>query len=338
MSKIDFNAHPAPAGPFEPALGGAAAPASAASGAPPAASRASGGGLDFAALGIPVLAAPHPGPLSLEQLVAAIGYEGRQLAVKQGLEAIKMKGDEIKELNDKKAEEIQKHLDALAEREKLSPWLRAFKWIGIVVGAIASAATVAAGVLTANPLLVAGGVVALTMLANSIVSEATDGKVSIGAGVAAVAKACGADETTAKWIGFGFELAVTVVGIVLSVGGTAGAQTAQLAEKIATVVKISSAVSVGSTIAGGANLAAQGALSIIVAQYDNKIALAKAELKDLEAIMERIQTAMKTEDDFLEAVMQRTEDLLGKVKEVVMDNIRAQTAILSGGGGARSLA
>ena len=287
-----------------------------------------GGGVDYAGLGIPALAVPSLAGLSLEQLVEAIGVEGRQQAVKQGLEAIKAKGDEIKELNAQKMEEVQKQLENLKKQQKLSPFLKAFKWIGMIIGAIASVATIAAGVLTANPLLVAGGLVGLTMTVNSMVSEATDGKVSISAGIAAIAKACGASEETAKWIGFAFEMAITVVGIGLTLGGGFASATAQAAT---TATKALSIVSTTTTILSGVNSVAQGSVQIASSVYDYKIAQAKAELKDLQAILEKIQAAMQSEEDFLEAVMERMENLLGSVKDIVQDNISAQTSILTSG-------
>jgi hypothetical protein len=76
---------------------------------------------------------------------------------------------------------------------------------------------------------------------------------------------------------------------------------------------------------------AQGSVQIASAVYDYQIAQAKAELKDLQAIMEKIQAAMQNEEDFLEAVMEKVEDLLGKVKDIVQDNITAQTTILTSG-------
>jgi hypothetical protein len=295
---------------------------------PPTSGGAPGtGGVDYAALGIPALAVPGMGALSLEQLVQAIGVEGRQLAVKQGLDAIKAKGDEIKELNDKKMEEIQKQLENLKKKNKLSPFLKAFKWVGIVLGAIASLAVIAAGAITANPLLIAGGIIGTTMLVNSIVSEATDGKVSIGAGIAEIAKQCGASESAAKWIGFGFEMAITIVGVGVTLGGAFGSAAGQA---VTTAAKVTTTISTTTTILSGANSVAQGAVQIAASVYDYKIAQAKAEMKDLQAILERIQTAMQSEENFIEAMMEKFENLLGAVKDIVQDNINAQTTILTG--------
>ena len=327
MSQVTFNPNVSQTGSPEQVQEGTVAPSVSGAATPPPVTPGAGG-VDFAALGIPALAAPHLGALSLEQLVKAVGHEGRRLAVQQGLEAIRMKGDEIKELNDKRMEEVQKQLEELRKKEKLNPFLKFFKWLGMVLGAIAAAVTTAVGAITGNALLVAGGIIALTMLANSIASEASGGKVSIGAGIGAIAKACGASEETAKWIGFAFEMAITVVGVGVTLGGSFGSAVSQSAT---TAMKVANAITVGTTIASGVNSMGQGALSIASSVYDYRIALAKAEMKDLQAILERIQTAMQSEEDFVKATMQRCEELLGKVHEIVQDNISTQTAILTGG-------
>lgn len=287
-------------------------------------------------LDIPVLPLPQLGALSLEQLVEAVGGEGRRLAVQHGLEAITAKGAEIQELNDKKMEEIQKQLEQLQKKEKLNPWIKAFKVIGMVLGAVAAVAGVALGAATGNPLLIAGGCIGLVMLANSISSEVSGGKYSIGAGVGAIAKSLGASEEAAKWIGFAVEMAITLAGVALSIGGVVkvtkvAADVAEATgETLSTLMKWSLVTTTASSILGGANTAAQGGVQIASSVYDYKIAQAKAEMQDLQAILERVQTAMQTEEDFVESVMQRVEELLGTVKSIVQDNITAQTAILAG--------
>jgi hypothetical protein len=326
MSQVTFNSNVKldQLDPFEEGKGGPGGASKNDTPPPPG----TGGGVDYAKLGIPALAVPSLAVLSLEQLVKAIGVEGRQVVVKQGLDAIRAKGEEIRELNEKKMEEVQKQLENLKKQQKLSPFLKAFKWIGMVLGAIASVGAIVAGALTANPLLIAGGIIGLTMCVNSMISEGTGGKVSISAGVAAIAKKCGASEETAKWIGFAFEMAITIVGIGLTMGGGFASSTSQVAS---TVIKALIVVTLATTIASGANSVAQGSVQIASAVYDYKIAQAKAELKDLQAILEKIQAAMQSEEDFLEAVMERMENLLGAAKDIIQDNITAQTTILTSG-------
>jgi DNA-binding transcriptional MerR regulator len=380
MSQVNLPPNPPVAGPRISGAGVNSSGNASGSGAPqipPGGASGASGGVDYAALGIPSLAAPVLAGLSLEQLVEALGGEGRRLAVQQGLDAVKAKGEEIKELNDKKTAEIRKQIDTLKKKEKLSPFLKAMKWIGLALGAIGAAIAVGAAVITGNPLLIAGAAIGAAMLINSLVSTFSDGKYSLASGIAAAAEKLGASESVAQWIGFAVEMAVVVVGAGLSIVGAwkvaagaaakgaeaaagaakggaqaaagaveggaqaatgavqAGAEAATGTAKVAVQVvtpaqKWISIATATTSILGGANSVASGSLAITSAKYDYDIALARAELKDLQASLQRIQTAMQTEEDFVEAVMEKTQDLLGKVKEIVQDNNTAQTAILGG--------
>jgi hypothetical protein len=222
----------------------------------------------------------------------------------------------------------------------------------MALGAIASIATLVAGALTANPLLIAGGIIGTVMLVNSIVSEATDGKASLGAAIAELAKKCGASENAAKWIGFAVEMAIVVTGAIFSIAGAIkgvtaaaakAAEAAELASELAiegtaaaaktttlTAAKAIAITTTATTILSGLNSVGQGIVQTIAATYDYKIDMAKAELQDLQAILEKVLAAMKSDEDIVEAIMEKTQDLFGKVKEIVQDNIAAQTAILTG--------
>lgn len=291
---------------------------------------------------IPILTDPKHGGLSLEQLVQALGMEGRQLAVKNGLEAIEGKKVEIKELNDKKLEEIQKQLDNLKSKGKLDGWLKAFKWIGIALGAIASVASIAVGAaliatgagVGAGTLLIMGGLIGCGMAVNGIVGEATGGKAGIAAGTAAICKGMGISEEAAQWIGFGVEIGVSLLGAACSLaGGVAalGGVAASGAATTATMVsKVANVVTTLGNVASGAVKVAEGGLGVASNVYDYKISRAKAELKDLEAIMLRLQESQETEKNLLESVMQRTQELLDAVTDIVKGNIEAQTAVLTG--------
>jgi hypothetical protein len=239
--------------------------------------------------------------------------ETRQVAAKTGLETLKAKAAEREEANQKKIEEIQTQLEKLRKQKKLSPFLKAFKWIGIVVGAISAAVIGVIGVVTANPLLVAGAAVMAAMTINSIVDEATEGKYSIRAGVAALAKECGASEEDAPLIGIIVEFSITIIGVGLTlVGGGAGG------------------VASAAGIVSGVTTAAQGTLSIVHASYEKSIADSRAAQKDVEAILVRIAEAQDIETRFLESVMKRAEELLASVREIVQGNTEAQTVILAG--------
>lgn len=288
-----------------------------------------GSALSLPALALPKLLPPDLLGMSLEQIVEAVGMQTRQVATQTGVETLKAKAAEREESNKKSIEETQKQLEKLKEKEKLSPFMKALKWIGMALSAIASAVTIAVGALTANPLLVAAGVIMAVMTVNSIVSAATDGKVSIAAGVAKLAEACGASEETAKWIGFGMEMVITLVGVCFSCGAGLSASAAKAAEAAGKVVDIMSKVSSATNVLSGLTTAAGGGLTIANGVYDYQITNSKATQKELDAVLERLRAAIEMETDFLEAVMKRAEELLADVKDIVQGNNEAQTAILT---------
>ncbi|MDR0672094.1 MAG: type III secretion system translocon subunit SctE [Zoogloeaceae bacterium] len=270
------------------------------------------------------------GNISLEELVKAIGMETRQVATKTGLETLKAKAAETEEANQKKIEEIQKQVEKLRKLAKLGPLGKVFKWIAMLVAAIAAAAATVVAAATANPLLIAGAAIMIAMVVNSMASEASGGKVSIGAGVAELAKQCGASEEVAQWIGMGVEIGVTLVGVALTFGAGLSSTVSTATETAGKVAQIAARVSQAASLASGVTTMTQGGLGIADAVYTSGITRSKAAQKDLEAILARISEAQDIETHFLESVMKRAEELLSDVREIVQGNLEAQAAILGG--------
>ena len=269
---------------------------------------------------MPRLAPPTAGGLSLETLAQMISNETRTQATKDGVASIDAKGKERAEINEKKLEEIMDRLDSMKSKGILDVFKKIFSWVGVIVGAIASVATIVAGATTGNPLLIAGGAVMLTMSINSAVSMATDGKVSISAGIAAGLKACGVPEDIAGYVGMACELAITIVGIGLTMGGSFGS---------AATSKVADIALKSSNIASSVVQMGSGATNIAGSVYDYKISTSYADTKELEAILERIQQAQDMELDFLKGVMERAEKMLEDVNNIIEGCTESQTAILT---------
>ena len=272
---------------------------------------------------LPRLAPPTAGGLSLETLAQMISNETRTQATKDGVASIDAKGKERAEINEKKLEESRDRLDSMKSKGILDVFKKIFSWVGVIVGAIASVATIVAGAATGNPLLIAGGAVMLTMSINSAVSMATDGKVSISAGIAAGLKACGVPEDIAGYVGMACELAITIVGIGLTMGGSFATTSAQTLSKVADIALKSS------NIASSVVQMGSGATNIAGSVYDYKISTSYADTKELEAILERIQQAQDMELDFLKGVMERAEKMLEDVNNIIEGCTESQTAILT---------
>lgn len=283
-------------------------------------------------LGLPVLSTPVGG-MSLDSLMSAIGNEARRQACKAGVDSLEGKAAEQKKINDEQLEKLGEQLEKMKQQKVLNGFLKAFKIIGMIVGAIASIATIAVGAITGNPLLIAAGVIGMAMTIDSALSMATDGKVSMMAGFEALGKAMGMDDETAKWFAFGMQMAVMVVSIGVSMGAglastsasaaNISSQAAQRALDITiTAQKILNFTSAGLSVVDGA-----GTIAGSVLQYQaDKI---KISAKELDAILERIREAMEMDRKLVESEMERVNDLMSKVMDIVKGCAETQTAILT---------
>lgn len=288
---------------------------------------------------MPKLAIPTMlmGSLSLETLVDAVGTEERKQATKDGVSNLKARGEERAEVNKKNVEEIQKQVDEMKSKGVLDVFKQIFKWIGIALGAIASAVTIAIGAITANPLLIAAGVIGMYMAVDSLISEASGGKAGIGLGFIAgqIAKAAGASEEVQTWLKFGFDMATTVVMIGLSCGAAAAGSAATVGTKIGTqageaATKIMGTVSKVTTGINAGVSIASGATGIASAVQDKKVADSQAMQKELQAILERIAMANDLDLAHMKAMMEKSEQVLQQVSDIVKGAAETQTAILTG--------
>ena len=283
-------------------------------------------------LGLPVLSTPV-GSMSLDSLMNAIGNEARRQACKDGVNSLELKAQQQKEVNDKQLEQLAKQLEEMKKKAVLNGFLKAFKIIGMIVGAIASVATIAAGVLTGNPLLVVAGCIGMAMTSDSVLSAATDGKVSLMAGFEKLGKAMGMDDEAAKWFAFGMQMAIMVVAIGVSLGAglastsasaaNVSSQAAQRALDVTlTAQKILNFTSAGLGVA-------QGTTTIAGAVIDYNVAQTKITAKELEAILERLRESIEMDRSLVENEMERANDLMAKVTDIIKGCAETQAAILT---------
>ena len=285
--------------------------------------------------GLPSLSPPLQS-LSLDTLLQAIGDQDRRNTVQVATDKLRSDGEAQKIQADKKLEQIAKQLEEIAKSKTLSIFQKIFQVIGVIVGAIASVATIAVGALTGNPLLVAAGVMTAVMTVDSVVSLASDGKYSIAAGFTELGKAMGMSDEAAKWFGFGIQMALTVVTIALSFGGAAAARGADVGARLADKVgHLMSQVMVKSTtvanVAGGVNQIGEGSSAIAGAVISYNIAMCEKENLDIEAILEQIREAIKRGQEFVEFEMEASQNLLGRVREIVNESVETTTAIVTAG-------
>lgn len=85
-----------------------------------------------------------------------------------------------------------------------------------------------------------------------------------------------------------------------------------------------------STGLGGANTVAQSATSIASAVNEKDISFLQAQQKRLEAILEKIAMANELDIEHIKQMMQRSEQTLQTVSDIVQECAQTNTAVLAG--------
>lgn len=283
--------------------------------------------------------------LSLETLLDAVGFEQRRTETKAGMASLEARAQERAMANDEKLKSIQEQLEKAKSQSFLDGLLKAFKYIGMALAAIGSVAMIAAGAVGlaaggSGAALIAVGVASLALLASFITEEASGGKAGFSPAfiIGKIMEACGASDTAIQWTKFAVDLATTIVLAACTFGaGAAGAagKAAQTATKAVsdtaqTIQKAASWTARVATMAGGANTIAQSATSIASASNEKDISFLQAQQKRLQAILERIAMANELDVEHLKQMMQRSEQTLQTVSDIVQESVQANVAILSG--------
>ena len=310
----------------------------------PSASLSAGGGLSMVGL-------------SLETLLDAVGFEQRRAETKAGAASLKAHAQERAEANAEKLKNVQEQLEKSKSRGFLDGLLKAFKYIGMALAAVGAVALMATG----GGAAIAIGVISLVLLASSITEEATGGKVGFSPAfiTGKIMEAAGASETAIMWTKFAVDL---VTSIALAVGGglasagkigssaakatadatsTAVETTAETASKAADAVakaattaeKLRKAAAITArvtTALGGANTIAQSATSIASAVNEKDISFLQAQQKRLEAILEKIAMANELDIEHIKQMLQRSEQTLQTVSDIVQECAQTNTAVLAG--------
>jgi len=273
------------------------------------------------------------GGLSLETLLDAVGMEQRRTETKAGVTSIEARAQERQMANDEKIKNIQENLEKMKSQSLLDKFLKAFKYIAMIAGVIAGAAMIATGVGG-----VAGGLMlgsSLWMLADSITMDATDGKVglSLGFGIGKAVEAGGGSESAVQWTKFGVDLTVSLAmiagGLISSVSTAANAAKTAV-DGLTTLQKASNIIAKAGMVTSALGTVGQGVTSIVSASNERDISFLQAQQKKLQAILERIAMANELSLDHIKAMMERSEQTLQQVSEIVQEGVQANVAIMSG--------
>lgn len=246
--------------------------------------------------------------MSQEAMEAIMNIAEREMALDSGKTAIKARAERRKTVNEQRVNDLKEQVE---KAEKSSFWdklVGVFKAIGSIVGIIVGAVAMVAAVSTGNVVMGIGAGLLLLSSLDSAASAISGGKVSIAAGIASIDK----DSAVAKWIGLGISLAIGITGAIMTGVGAAQAS-ASLANSLSlTASKVGSAAS-------GFTQVVSGAGGIVSAVYKNDYENLNADIKKLQAILQRLKAADDSDTEQIKKILEKAQSVADGVKKMVDD-------------------
>ena len=246
--------------------------------------------------------------MSQEAMEAIMNMAEREMALDSGKTAIKARAERRKTVNEQRVNDLKEQVE---KAEKSSFWdklVGVFKAIGSIVGIIVGAVAMVAAVSTGDVVMGMGAGLLLLSSLDSAASAISGGKVSIAAGIASIDK----DSAVAKWIGLGISLAIGITGAIMTGVGAAQAS-ASLANSLSlTASKVGSAAS-------GFTQVVSGAGGIVSAVYKNDYENLNADIKKLQAILQRLKAADDSDTEQIKKILEKAQSVADGVKKMVDD-------------------
>lgn len=267
--------------------------------------------------------------LSEEALMQMLNMDERKSAVQSGIASLKAHSEQRQEILQERVEKLQEQAKKLKEQSLLDKIKSAFSYIGMALGAIASIVTIAVGVVTSNPLLIAGGAMMAVAICDQVVTQASGGEQGLASWFAKAASATKGNETAAYIAGQVFSSLIGIIGgIVSGVGATKAVSTAS---DISSITNITAKVTKLNNIAGGLSQVANGGLSIASCVNKSDILKLQADTKLLDAILARIQAASDLDTQSLANVLKKSQAVVEAIKSMIDDSAQtlANTACAS---------
>mgnify|MGYP001026745152 FL=1 len=288
---------------------------------------------------LPSLSAPNDTiPMSVimglceEAIMSMLGMEERKEAVSSGVATLQAHAEERKQINQERIEKLQEQAEKAEKQGFLDKLKQAFSIISCVIQAIAAVAVLASAVIAPNPASIIGAGLLIASTVETIMSTASDGKLSLQNGFAEAAKATGGNEQAAAICGMITSFAIGIAGSVLS--GAGAAKTISDAAKLGEVSKLTKFQQImnnATNIVSAGTQAASSAVNITSAVYEKQIDEIKADSKLLEAILMRIQIAQDLDTKQIEKIMEKATAMAEGVKDVIDDCNSTMQSVLSGG-------
>ncbi|MBO8416306.1 MAG: hypothetical protein IAB19_08010 [Proteobacteria bacterium] len=256
------------------------------------------------------------GALSNDAIMSMLGFEERKSAVSSGITEIETKREQRHEANQLRIQNLHEQAEKAAKSSLLDKIKEVFSYIGMALSAIGSLAGMAVSIATGNIALGIGSALLLLSSVEQIMSAASDGELSLANGFAEAAKATGGNEDAARISGMLFSVGLGLAGAILS--GGAGVKNA-VSQGMSAVKQIANNVNTAVNFVSAVNSVGTGAVGIAKSVYDSQLTKLKAGSLDIEAILQRIQTASDMDTNQLKKIMEKSQDMAEGVKNILDD-------------------
>ncbi len=265
--------------------------------------------------------------VDLTVLLSALQLSEQKNQAEKTAEQIKADAKDRSIQYDKQIDQIQDKIKEMNKSGILKLFTKIFSAIGAVLGIIAGALSIAAGVATGgNPLLIVGGVLAMVASIDALMSVASDGKVSISAGITKALEAMGVDPETAGWIAFAIQMAMIVATIAIGFASGGGSTASALANLGSMVSRATKTL----TVAESAIQAAASGVGIGKGVVDSGIKENEAVSLEIDGLLKKLQENIGTLQSFFEQQISRLNEMVDSAKDIVEEKAKTMAAIQRG--------
>lgn len=257
--------------------------------------------------------------LGTEAIMSLLGFAERKSAVDSGKASIEAHREEREAVNQQRIEKLQEQSEKLEQKGLLDKLKQAFSVIGCILGAIAGVGAAIVGVATSNPLMVIGAAMVMVTVIDQAVQLGTNGEKGIVQSIVAQAEKDGSNTKAAAIAAQIMMISIGVVGSLFA--GGLGASNLGATTQVFTTA---------TNAANGLNMVFGGSTQIASSVVNYKLDQLKADGKELEAILMRIQLASEIDTQQMKDIMDKASNMTKAVNDILASCQSSLRGILIG--------
>lgn len=234
-------------------------------------------------------------------LMTLLNLKERQDTVSSGLAALRANAEYRQQVNQERIEKLEEQAEKAKHQSLLDKIKKAFSIIASALELLVAGLAIAATVACPNPATAIGATLLIASSIESIMSSASDGKLSIANACAQNAEAHGRNVTAASIAGSILTICIGLAGTLCS--GVGAANSASMTSKLFSSGKQIANLSMNITTAT-VNIGAS-ATGIAEAVNTRDVENIKADTKILEAVLSRLQIAQEFDTRQIEEILER---------------------------------